>query len=508
MKHTLKLVIILFVGLTTLLYTARTTPTYAAANEVSFLPSSGTYTAGQEFVVTIYGSYQSNATVIGRVNTNVTVSYPPTVTYVRSSVSGSAISSGSLSSYGNTISFQASESWWGSVGSMSNQKLFTITFRTINPGAVTLDFTQGVIRNITVNRSSGTYSVIAATCPSGQVGTPPNCTTPPPPQPSTPTPNPTPTPSTTTSPAATIPPPIDLSIFEDINNSLESTSTTARTADGDLSIKGVSIKASWRLGTISWSTSIAGTPTTLRLGDSKKTLQPIVDITTQQDGVHTASIVNLEPGKRYFYTISAVPQDQDSAKATYDGSFVAKGYPVTLKITQDNKPLVNAKIAIDNEGTYTTDRNGLVQLTLTDKAYKAIISTPDSTTHKIEFVVAKKPITDDNVGPDKQQFHFTLENNSDAASVTSSPGSTFLLLGISVVGGLVLIGGFFGLLLYRRHKSSENPFYTTVDTDSYSWTSPEQHTYSHSPPQDSSYNTATFYSNQQADIQSTRKDSL
>ncbi len=442
-------------------------PAYAAQGSIFFNPSSGRKDPGSTFTVEVRSSVQNpNSPFIFVGGASVGVTYPNTllqatgVSTAGSSMGGSA----TINQGAGTISYNAfiSPPRYG-----TNLLLFTITFRAIGTGAATLNFSPTTnVNDGPTTKQAATLSIAPAppaSCPAGQVGTPPNCTTPTPnPTPVTPTPTPTPTapkPTPTPTPIA----PVTTPVLPDIVPE----AAAIQTPEGELSIENVAVKTGWHTNTITWTASLPDTTSTVSIGTSKDKQKPTGDVTQQEDKSYLATLANLAPGTRYYYTIFSALTSDPEKKATYQGAFTTKGYPVSLTFNRDDRPVVGAKITID-KAIYTTDKKGAIALELANKAYTATITTNDDTKQTVTFTVAKKTIPQDGSDPPIQKFSFAL--TSAAAATASDTPSLLSIIGI-IFGGLLLTGAILGFLLYRR-KRTEGEALPEVMIDSYPQNSP------------------------------------
>lgn len=337
--------------------------------------------------------------------------------------------------------------------------VFTINFKTVSTGTAPVTFTDVTGQSSEPTYANGgTYSIVPPTCPAGQVGTPPNCSTPPPKP--TPTPTPTPKPTPTPTPATESPTPTP-------QTETSPEVAPVQTPAGELTIHDVSAKTSWEHSTLTWSSSLSEITSSLKLGTSKDALKDGPEVIIKEDGSYQTTMSDLQPGTRYYYLITSTLNSDSTKQATYSGAFTTKGYPVSLTFTNNNEPTIGIKVSIDS-GTYTTDKNGTIQLELANKKYDAIITTNDNATQKVSFTVAKKTISNDTT-PEVQKFTFAL-----TATATQNTPTANLPLGMIIataVGGVALLGGIGGFLFYRRRKIEQLALPNTSVED-YSWSGP------------------------------------
>ncbi|MBI3889861.1 hypothetical protein HY312_04830, partial [Candidatus Saccharibacteria bacterium] len=256
---------------------------------------------------------------------------------------------------------------------------------------------------------------------------------------------------------------------------------------GDLSIREVSTKPSWKANPISWNLTLADATPTLEIGTSKNALKTNDSVTKQDDGSYIASPKNLTPGVRYYYLITATANNDPLKKATYSGAFTTRGYPTSLVFTHDDKPVTGAKVTIEN-GSYTTDKNGSIELELSNKQYSASVTTGDGVTEKVQFTVAKKASVNGS-DPEKQTFNFTILKEN----ATDQPALPLGLIAATGAGVFVMAASFIGFLLYRRRHAEQLAVPSTF-TDEYSWEAPLPENRAMEPQQYTPYPAANLQS--------------
>ncbi len=279
----------------------------------------------------------------------------------------------------------------------------------------------------------------------------------------TPTPKPTPTPTPTPVSTPTPEPSASTQTTPELGPEASLDITPEQIDADDLSVGSVTTKPSWKSSEISWMTSLPDVVSAIEVGTTKDKLEPGGDVTKQEDGTSLVTLLNLQAGTRYYYIITATSESDSAKKATYSGAFTTRGYPVTLQLTQESKPLPGAKVTID-KGVYTSDKMGAVVLELADKPYSATITDKDNTSKKVSFTVAEKTIPSNGDNPQMQKFSFSIAKQS----TNIGEGTPIALIVGSAIAGLALIGGFLLFLLYRRRRNEQFAMPTTV-SDGYAW---------------------------------------
>ncbi|OGL22682.1 hypothetical protein A2707_05225 [Candidatus Saccharibacteria bacterium RIFCSPHIGHO2_01_FULL_45_15] len=208
-------------------------------------------------------------------------------------------------------------------------------------------------------------------------------------------------------------------------------------------------------------------------GTSRAKKDTFSTVTKKDDTTSATNFENLSPGTRYYYTITSYEAATPDKKASYEGAFTTRGYPVIVYITSNKKESANAQLAVDGQ-TYKANNNGMVKLELSDKTYDATITLLDATIKKVSIPVMKKTIPTNNTEPESQVFRFDVASAQTGSSTTNLSS----LIGPLVIGAVAvaLIGGggiFF--LIYRRRKLEQTVSPLPVSTD-YLWqTKPSVH---------------------------------
>lgn len=474
----------------------------AANNTIFVTPSSQSMQPGTIFTVQVKGSLSGN-TFMGPTMVSGTLTFPKNLLKVNS-----------VSQTGATFNWQMSATPDNNNGTVvfSQRSFFpvadgavhimAITFQALANGSAPVGFNSSTTyasngSAITTSRSGGTYTVSTPTCPAGQTGTPPNCTTPPTPtcpagqvgtppncttpptptcpsgqtgtppnckpvtnpNPSNPTPpkppspsNPSTSPQTPDTPSSPVPSP-------DI--------TPDTTPDDGFSITDVTTTRSYDTAMLNWKTNTAS-KTTVSFGTSLKDLSKNVEATRLPDESYEAKLPELTPGKQYYYTISSTSEADPTKTDSYSGVFTTRGFPVVITITENKNQATNAKIKI-GEQNYSTDRSGKISIELATGSYNVEVKTATSS-KAFALTVAKKTIPSDGSTPETQRFAFDIPA---AGASTSSNGNLLLLVG-SLVGGGLLLGGFLFLAWKRRREQDNQPTALVASDTDYSWSQPQQ----------------------------------
>lgn len=336
---------------------------------------------------------------------------------------------------------------------VNGNKIISMKFRALTLGGATLSFGSGTnVNNGPTTGSATTYNIIAPTCPAGQVGTPPNCTTPPPPKPSpTPTPSKAPTVKPSTKPTP-VPSPVPTPA-----PTVEETPEPVLDSQGGLKIENVQVTTTRQKNSISWTMNRDESPPTLVYGTTKTKQTSDGKVTKLADGSYEVILPELKLGTLYYYTIKASSTNLLEG-ATYGGTFTTRGYPVQLTIQQNGVLAPSAKVKI-GERTFTANKNAIITTELGDGEYSASINPVSTTTALlVNFTVAKKPVPASG-SPELQAF--ILNGNVDGAGSGSNDSITLIL---SALGLLAIIGSIIGFLFYRR-RNQQSEDANTVDGD-------------------------------------------
>lgn len=424
----------------------------ADPNQLFISPASSQYNIGASFTINVK-RYDPNASASGTVSGTVT--YPANLLKVlETSPSGSIYGSPSIGQGPGTITFNGTQAQ--SSGSIA--QIFSIRFQAIGAGTATVSFAGGSnVNNTTTVYKSGVFTVI---------------------NPNPATPQPQPQPSTTpkvAAPAIVTPTPV-----------IETPSITEPepqpTPDPTGLVTSVAMEPLYSSATITWKVNATNPTSTLSYGKSVSKLDSKSDVTKKPDGSFSASITGLLPGNRYYFVING---GGDGGKSgNYNGTIIARGFPVILVITENNQPAKSAQVKVGSR-TYTATPEGKVSIGLSAGAYSGTIVTPTASL-TINLTVAPKIIPADGKAPESQSFAYSLVSSP----LEEGPGSGLTILsfiGVLIGGAAIVAIGFIGFMAYRRRKlemgsGSNRVSSTVIIDDGYDWHGPERPETPDSPP--------------------------
>lgn len=477
----------------------------AAGNTLYVTPSSQSLQPGQSFTVQVKGAVESS--FLGADTVSGTLTFPANLLQVTS-----------VSTSGATFNWQVSATPGNGVVNFSERSFFpqdnpnvfvmAVTFKALTNGTASVGFTSnsGYSYNgsaYPTTRTGGTYTISTpppATCPSGQVGTPPNCTTPTCPSGQTGTPpNCTtpkcPTGQTGTPPNCTTPkcptgqtgtPPNCTTPSKPSTPSTPSKPSTPAPApstpeptvvtpeaiqknDTEFSIEDPLTTRSYKKATLNWTTEIAS-KAKVEYGTSLKQLDKTIEATKLPDGTFEAVVPDLTPGKQYYFTITATSEADASKTSTYSGVFTTKGFPVVVNITENNTPAASAKLKI-SEQNYSADKSGKATLELASGTYTIEVKTAKGS-KTVKLAVANKSINDDGDAPETQRFTFDIPTS--AATTTNNSSLPLGLIG-GIIGGIALLAAALFFFLRRKSKDENGDTATVqIASDYNNWQQPEQ----------------------------------
>lgn len=455
----------------------------AAANTIYVTPGSQSAQTGGSFTVQVKGNI-SEPSYAGQSRVTGTLTFPASLLRVTNvSQSGATmnweLTNPTINNSNGTVGF-SQRSYFSTKGAIH---IMSVTFQTIKAGTASIGFssatTYGPYNDAPI--LTGSTATITnpppTTCPSGQVGAPPNCSTPPPAkcpsgQTGTPPNCKTPAPATCPSGQTGTPPNCKAPASSSNTPAAPTPATPAAPVsetpsepipepqENGLSIDDATTNRAYKNASLNWKTS-SPAKNTVTYGTSLRQLDKTAEVTQEPDGSYTAMFSNLDPGKRYYFTISSESEKDTTKTSTYSGVFTTKGFPVTVNATEDGKPAANAKVKI-GEQTYSTDRDGKIAFELASGSYSIEITTSKST-KKFTLAVAEKTIDADKA-PESQNFTFNLTAESGAAGGGLSP-LTMIGIGVGTVAAISLLGG--GFILWRKRKDKAAGA-STVDPD-YTW---------------------------------------
>lgn len=368
MKQIFKLALPIFTALGVFLYAVTSTPVNAVQGTIYFTPGSGTYNPGSTFTVDVKGKVPSSGFGGGA---TVNVTYPTNLLQATAvSLNGGVLGGGSPTINNGTVSYSV---FTVPSRAVNDQRLFTITFKALATGSATLNFSANTnINSGPTTKQPAAFSIVNPSCPAGQVGTPPNCSTPPPPP--TPTPTPVPTPVVPKpSPVAPKPSPTPTPIVTTPNTSQPAQPTEATPAppadEKTLSIDDVDVQSSYDNVIVKWTTS-GPADATLNYGTSSSKLDNVAAVEASEDSTtFTAPLSKLQLGTTYHYSI--VAKNASEVSISSKGTFTTKAYPVVLRLLQNNQPLTEARVQIQGfENTYTTGAKGETTLSKAGRLHR------------------------------------------------------------------------------------------------------------------------------------------
>jgi hypothetical protein len=297
----------------------------------------------------------------------------------------------------------------------------------VNNGAYTDPASSGATVNFT--------AAPAPACPSGQIGTYPNC--------KTPTPTPTPTPKPTTPSTGTAPKP---------TNTTNTTSPTVTPATPSTNpsgskpeITGVTPSIQFTVGALQVDTSV---PTTAYI---KYGFTDSLNINSTVSPLGTSHVLALDPsmlvaGQTYYYAVVVTDQGGNQTQ-TETETFKTKGIPVKITVLDKNKkPLKNKTVVLHSDPiTVKTDSNGV-----------ATISDAAPGVHQLRYtsggkVYAQSITIENNVKTEGDVQSASVQTFSVAYDDLVQPNSPWL----AYVGGLLLLtllaaAGYF--IIGKRNK--------------------------------------------------------
>lgn len=415
----------------------------AATNQL-IITTDSTYqmTTGTTFSVSVkafIGSDAAPQTAIG------SVKYPSNkLKYVSSTSNGSGFGNPLISASSGNVGFNASRS----STSKGVVKVFDISFQAIGAGTAIVEFTgDSRVNNTTTTYKSAVFSVTNPT----------TNPTPPAPKPTVST-----KPSVAPVPISPVSPSPSPSIAPDI---------PVPTPDPNGVVVNVDVDPDYTSGVITWKVDATNPKSSLSYGAKSSDLSQRASVAKISTDTYRATITNLQPGERYYFTIAG-SGDGDRG-GTYSSTLTTNGYPVTISVTENNIIANGAQIRVDNI-TRVTGADGKATIGLATGEYTGKITT-DTATKDIQFTVAKKAIPTDGSSLAAQTFSFDL--TSSPLSQESGSGMAIITFIGVLIGGTALIGiGFIGFMAYRR-RSFENSTSgggstqgtTVIIDDGYDW---------------------------------------
>lgn len=427
---------------------------YANSNRLFITPNSSQMNTNTTFIVNVR-SYSDSDQASGR--TQGAVTFPSQLLQVTgTSTNGSAYGSPSISQGAGVINFSGVRN----PAQSGVAHIFSITFKTTSAGIATVGFTDSSkVNNSTTTYTNGVFTITSPTPPAPSPSAPPRPSTfpsPVTPIPSVSTPTPTPSPSPTPEVEA------------------------AQTPDPTGVVDNVVVQPSYTSVTVTWKVNASNPTSTFSYGTKSSSLENKAEVERKSDGSFSATIKNIKPGSRHYYSIAGAGDANKSG--TYSGTVTANGFPVLLTITENNLPAERAQIKINNR-TYTTSTDGKLSIGLAAGSYAGTIVT-DTSSLTVTVVVADKAIPSDGSAPERQSFTYNLTSSA----LAQGPGSTVSILSfIGILGiGTVIIGfAFVAFIAHRRRKleqdgvqvyTNKSPASSVIIEDGYSWHEPTAQT--------------------------------
>lgn len=413
----------------------------AAANQLLVTPNSASMTVGgeQSFLIKAYiDTSSASQTATG------------TVTYTAGMLQAKNIATSdgwsgtpAINQSQGTITFSLTRP----SSNTGFSTLFSVTFRAISGGTAVAGFSgDSRVNNVTTVYKSSSMSI---SNPAPTPVTPPAAT---PKSSVVPQPSVTPLPIVSSTPT---PDPVP-------------SEEPAPTPDPTGIVDKVVIKPQYTSATLTWAVNAGNPKTTFRYGSSASSLDR--EGTTQRtpDGGFTSTIQGLEPGQRYYFSITG--SGDGATDGTYSGTIIATGYPITITVAENTIAVKSAQVKIGNR-TYTTASSGKVSASLAAGQYTALVTT-ETASSSFDFTVAKKTVPTDGSAPEAQSYSFSL--SSSALAQGPGSGTTILTFIGVLLGGTVLMSfGFFGFMAYRRRKfetgSTQSTASTVIIDDGYDW---------------------------------------
>jgi hypothetical protein len=460
MNH-IKKILPLVIAFGVFLYCSVPLQVFASQGSVYFKPGSGTYTQNNTFKVQVWVDVQQQTAIYH--TSKGAVSFPSNLlqaTAVQNASSGADFGV-SIDQGAGKVNFNTM--LWGSLSVGYQAHVFDITFKAKSPGQASLGLSSGSkFFDGPTSIRAAKFTIKALQCPAGQTGTPPNCRTPtPPPTPTptptpkptpkptprpTPTPRPNPTPAPAPTPTPTPTPSVPIIPPED-NDPLDNGEEEApieNPASNSLSIGSVKIASLYDKVDVTWLINLSG-KSTFAYGESKDRLDISADVKKEKDSFST-SINGLKPGKTYFFQINSTSSDQYT---TYNGTFKAKGYPVTITVLQNEQPLSGASIQLDDDKkSAITDQSGVVLLDIAEGEHTATI-TKDAFSAKETITVKTMPFKPGGA-PDTQNI--TISTVVSDASGSSGSGVIGIVFGIVFI--ILLVAGGAILVIRKRNLNA------------------------------------------------------
>lgn len=424
----------------------------------SLLPSQLLLAAGDQLMITTDSTYEMSTGTTFTVGVKAFISstaspqtaignvkYPTSqLRFISAQPGGSGFGNPAVSPpSGGLINFNASRASTGK----GIVKIFDITFQAIGAGTAIVEFTGDSL----VNQQQTTYksAVLRITNPT--------------PNPSTAPATPKPTPSVAPSVS-----PVPVSPTTPTPSNEPDSDTFVPILDPNGVVTNVNIDPDYTKGLITWKVTASNPKSVVMYGIKSSDLNQQAVVTQTPDGTFSSTINGLNPGERYYFTITG--SGDGNKNGTYSSTLTTNGFPVRITVTENDIAAKSAQIRINNLNKIT-DADGKTTIGLAEGEYKGKITTSTASLD-ITVKVEKKPIPDDGSSPPAQAVSFNLSSSP----LEQGPGSGQAILtfvGVLIAGTALMGVGFVGFMAYRRRQfetqHGNNPSTTVIIDDGYSW---------------------------------------
>ena len=221
----------------------------------------------------------------------------------------------------------------------------------------------------------------------------------------------------------------------------------------EFALGGVQTKTLYDQFNIKWKTNRKAT-NTVKYGETIDNVSNEVAVDTDDSNQNSATIKDLKPATKYFFSIQAIEEGRGDAPKTYEGTFTTRGYPVKVLVRNKDKAIQDATVTLEkNSGVKSqTDSDGAAFFELKDGKYTIVISYNDEDykkeieVEKVDFPQGKEPST--------QQFEV------DLSSYSGSKGGLNIGVILAIVFGIIflIILIAVGIVLYLRKKKQEEQY--------------------------------------------------
>jgi len=330
-----------------------------------------------------------------------------------------------------------------SAGISTDALIASVTFKALpysGSSPVTLTAANAAYDGAYTNPSASgaTVNFTPGSCPAGQTGTPPSCTTPAATG-TTSTPTPTKTNTPTSTPQTTTSTP---------TQSTQATPTpTTNTTKTNLDVPAISNETGqYTMLNITATTNIAA-QVRLVYGTSEDNLNVQTSLTTSGK-THSLSVAEgLTPGTKLFYKIVAT--DGQSTKETTVRAISLKGMSAKVGLLDKNmKAIANQKVTLLPSGTEaTSDGNGSALFSNIAPGEYIVQLAKDGKTYEQHITILANTVTSDGVQTSEQQLQAVVFDGYIA------PVSWFPVWGWYVGGAIVALAALvaFGIRSWRKN---------------------------------------------------------